>query len=96
MATAYYKLEDMGAAISPGSFLTTGRVVVPRSTRGLAAIANGTGGHLVHLAADVILKERCKLVLVARETPLNDLHLENMLKLSRMGASFLQSSSKSG
>src|SRR5258708_12101350 len=60
-------------------------VVCPGRVRALAAIAQGNGDTLVHRAADVILKERRKLVLVVRETPLNDIHLENMLKLSRMG-----------
>ena len=57
--------------------------------RSLAAISHGTGDHLVHRAADVILKERRRLVLVAREIPLSDIHLENMLKLSRMGVTIM-------
>ena len=57
----------------------------PCSARSLAAIAHGNGDTLVHRAADVVLKERRKLVLVVREAPLSDVHLENMLKLSRMG-----------
>jgi 4-hydroxy-3-polyprenylbenzoate decarboxylase len=57
--------------------------------RTVAAIANGAGDHLVHRAADVILKERRKLVLVVREAPLNEIHLENMLKLARMGVTIL-------
>ena len=57
--------------------------------RSLAAIANGLADNLVHRAADVILKERRKLVLVVRESPFNDIHLENMLKLSRMGVVIL-------
>ena len=65
------------------------RQIVPCSTRSVAAISNGFGEHLVHRAADVILKERRPLVLVVRETPLNDIHLENMLKLSRMGVTIL-------
>jgi 4-hydroxy-3-polyprenylbenzoate decarboxylase len=89
MATAYYSPNDQGAAISSGSFVTSGLVVAPCSMRTLAAIANGQGDHLIHRAADVILKERRKLVLVVREMPLNDIHLENMLKLSRMGVVIL-------
>ncbi len=89
MASVSYRSDDMGAAISSGSFLTAGMVVVPCSMRSVAAIAHGVGDHLVHRAADVILKERRKLVLVARETPLNDIHLENLLKLSRMGVTIL-------
>jgi 4-hydroxy-3-polyprenylbenzoate decarboxylase len=89
LATATYSSGDMGAAISSGSFITDGMVVVPASTRTVAAIAHGIGDHLVHRAADVVLKERRKLVLVVRETPLNDIHLENMLKLSRMGVAIV-------
>jgi 4-hydroxy-3-polyprenylbenzoate decarboxylase len=85
MATCSYSPNDQGAAISSGSFLTSGMVVIPCSMRTLAAIAQGQGDNLIHRAADVILKERRKLVLVVRESPLNDIHLENMLKLSRMG-----------
>jgi 4-hydroxy-3-polyprenylbenzoate decarboxylase len=89
LATETYAAADMGAKVSSGSFHTDGMVVVPCSMRTAAAIAHGNGDHLVHRAADVILKERRKLVLVARETPLNDIHLENLLKLSRMGVTIL-------
>jgi 4-hydroxy-3-polyprenylbenzoate decarboxylase len=89
LATVNYAPGDMGAAISSGSFHTDGMVIVPCSVRSLAAVAHGMGDHLVHRAADVVLKERRKLVLVARETPLNEIHLNNMLMLARMGAVIL-------
>lgn len=89
MATHNYPLGDQGAAISSGSFITLGMVVVPCTMRTLAAIANGLADNLIHRAADVVLKERRKLVLVVRESPFNDIHLENMLKLSRMGVVIL-------
>ena len=60
-------------------------VVAPCSMRTVAAIATGQGEHLVHRAADVVLKERRKLVLVVREAPLSEIHLENLYKLARMG-----------
>ena len=89
LAHTVYAPGDMGAAISSGSFRTDGMVVAPCSAKTLAAIAHGFGENLVHRAADVVLKERRKLVLVVREAPLSDIHLENMLKLSRSGAIIL-------
>src|SRR6187549_3649253 len=89
LATVNYAPADMGAAISSGSFRTDGMVIAPCSAKTLAAVAHGFGENLVHRAADVVLKERRRLVLVVREAPLSDIHLENMLKLSRMGAVML-------
>lgn len=89
LASFVHEPGNMGASISSGSFLTAGMVIIPCSMRTVAAIAQGSGDHLVHRAADVVLKERRKLVLVAREMPLSDLHLENMLKLSRMGVTIM-------
>src|SRR5438270_3290817 len=89
LATVVHSAGDMGASISSGSFRTEGMVVIPCSVRTLGAIANGYGEHLVHRAADVVLKERRRLVLVVRETPLSEVHLENMLKLARIGVVML-------
>jgi 4-hydroxy-3-polyprenylbenzoate decarboxylase len=86
LATEVHNIEDYGASISSGSFVTRGMVVVPCSMRTLAAISTGSGTNLIHRAADVVLKERRRLVLVPREAPLSDIHLEHMLRLSRMGA----------
>ena len=87
LATERYAIGDVGAAIASGSFLTMGMIVVPCSMRTLGAIAHGVGDNLIHRAADVVLKERRRLVLAVREAPLSEIHLENMLKLARMGVS---------
>ena len=89
LADHFYGPSDMGAPVSSGSFETDSMVIAPCSARSMAAIANGFGEHLVHRAADVILKERRKLILAVRETPFSEIHLENMLKLARMGVSIL-------
>ena len=89
LASEVYAPGDMGAAISSGSFRTDGMIIAPCSAKTLAAIAHGFGDNLIHRAADVMLKERRRLLLAVREAPLSDIHLENMLKLSRMGAVIL-------
>ena len=86
LATMAYAPGDMGASISSGSFRTDGMIIAPCSAKSLAAIAHGYGENLIHRAADVVLKERRKLVLAVREAPLSAIHLENMLTLARMGA----------
>ena len=85
LAACSYAPNDQGAPVSSGSFLTDGMVIAPCSMRSLAAIASGQSEHLIHRAADVVLKERRKLVLVVREAPFSEIHIENMLKLARMG-----------
>jgi 4-hydroxy-3-polyprenylbenzoate decarboxylase len=77
--------SDIGANIASGSYLSDAMVIVPCSMGSLAAIATGATRDLVHRAADVVLKENRTLIIVPRETPLNVIHLENMLKLARMG-----------
>ncbi len=86
LADVVHGSGDQGASISSGSFKTDGMVVVPCSMKTLAGIRTGFADGLVGRAADVVLKERRKLVVVPRETPLSEIHLENMLALSRMGA----------
>jgi polyprenyl P-hydroxybenzoate/phenylacrylic acid decarboxylase-like protein len=89
LADYVYRPEDLGAAISSGSFLTAGMVVVPCSMRTLAAIATGNTGDLLTRAADVSLKERRRLVLVTRETPLNLIHIRNMETVTLAGGVIL-------
>ena len=89
LASVVHPPGDMGASISSGSFKTDGMVIVPCSAKTLGAIAHGVGDTLIHRAADVVLKERRRLVLAVREAPLSEIHLENMLKLARMGVVIL-------
>lgn len=86
LADVCYQPGDIGAAISSGSFATLGMVVAPCSVRSMAEIACGTTASLLTRAADVTLKERRRLVLMVRETPLHSGHLRNLLRLSEMGA----------
>ena len=85
----YHHESNIAAPIASGSFRTEGMIVVPCSMGSLAAITGGISRNLIQRAADVCIKERRKLVLVPRETPLSSIHLENMLKLSRMGVCVL-------
>lgn len=80
-----HSANDIGASIASGSHLSDAMVILPCSMGSLAAIAHGVTRDLVHRAADVVLKENRLLIIVPRETPLNAIHLENMLKLARMG-----------
>ncbi|MET8954121.1 UbiX family flavin prenyltransferase [Streptomyces sp. NPDC004393] len=86
LADVSYAPDDQGAAIASGSFPVDGMIVMPCSMKTLAAIRTGYADGLVARAADVTLKERRKLVLVPRETPLGDNHLDHLLTLSRRGA----------
>ncbi|MFE1293670.1 non-oxidative hydroxyarylic acid decarboxylases subunit B [Streptomyces sp. NPDC058731] len=85
LADVVHNPSDQGAAISSGSFRTDGMVIAPCSMKTLAGVRAGYAEGLVGRAADVVLKERRPLVLVPRETPLSEIHLENMLALARMG-----------
>lgn len=82
----FHDPENMAASISSGTHLTEGMIIIPCSAGTFGAIASGATTNLIHRAADVILKERRRLVLAIRETPLNAIHLENLLRLSRAGA----------
>lgn len=86
LASFFHNQENQAAPISSGSFRTAGMIIAPCSMKTLAAIRHGYGESLIARAADVVLKERRKLVLLARESPFSEIHLENMLALTRMGA----------
>lgn len=88
----YWRLDNLAAKPSSGSNKQIGMIIVPCSMGTLGAIASGAGTNLIHRAADVCMKEQRKLVIVPRETPFNAIHLENMLKLSRMNVCILPAS----
>lgn len=85
-ADVTYRLNDVGAAISSGSFKTRGMIIAPCSVRTMGEIATGVTSSLLTRAADVVLKERRRLVLMVRETPLHLGHLRTMTALAEMGA----------
>ncbi|HEY0207692.1 UbiX family flavin prenyltransferase [Acerihabitans sp.] len=85
LADEVHSVTNLGAAISSGSFTTLGMIIAPCSMNSLAAIAHGLAGNLLTRAADVILKERRRLVLMVRETPLHLTHLKNMQSVTEMG-----------
>jgi len=86
LADHHHRNEDIGASIASGSFRTLGMVIAPCSMKSLAEIATGNTSSLLTRAADVVLKERRRLVLLARETPLSLAHLRNMVAVTEMGA----------
>lgn len=86
LANFVYPIDDIGASIASGSFKTDGMLVIPCSMRSLAEIATGVTTNLLTRAADVCLKERRRVVLAVRETPLHAGHLKNMLAATEMGA----------
>lgn len=86
LADVHYQNTDIGAAIASGSFRTRGMLVAPCSIRTLSEIATGVTASLLSRAADVVLKERRRLVLMVRETPLHAGHLQSMLNVTNMGA----------
>jgi polyprenyl P-hydroxybenzoate/phenylacrylic acid decarboxylase-like protein len=89
LATVWHSNKNIGAAPASGSFKTMGMIVVPCSMKTVAGIVSGYSDNLLLRAADVVMKERRKLVLVAREAPLSTIHLRNLCEASQMGAVIL-------
>ena len=85
LATRHHPIEDVGALVASGTFKTAGMVIVPCSMKTVAGVASGFSDNLLLRAADVTIKERRKLVLVARESPLSPIHLRNLQTVSDLG-----------
>jgi len=85
LATRVYDVDDLTAPLMSGSFKTDGMVIVPCTMKTLAGIVNGFADNLILRAADIALKEKRRLIVVPRETPLNAVHLRNMLEVARLG-----------
>ena len=89
LATCHHPIEDVGALVASGTFKTAGMVIVPCSMKTVAGVASGYSDNLLLRAADVALKERRKLVLVARESPLSPIHLRNLQTVADLGVVIL-------
>ncbi len=85
----YYDIDHISGAIASGSFRTDGMIIAPCSMATVSAIAHGSSNNLLERAADVILKEGKPMILIPRETPLSAIHLENLLKLARLGVKII-------